>query len=151
MSSVTQVMAAEFEQLRQDIIAAYRASGAEASGKWADSVQVQQLPNGFTIVADDYINGRGPGKPPPSAAIEQWLVQKGIAARLGSEISVSSLAFLIARKIARQGWKPKPDAEAIIERVATPQRIMQILNKAGQEHLSQFTANIINYLKTIAA
>lgn len=146
-SGVSQLLSAEFEALRQEIIAAYEASGMETSGNWGNSVKVQQLPNGFSIVADDYINGRGPGKPPPSDVIEQWIIKKGISARLGTEISVSSLAFLIARKIARLGWKPKAGFEDIVGGIATPQRISKILDKAGTLYVSGFTTEILNYLK----
>ena len=39
------------------------------------------------------------GKAPPRKVIEQWIVDKGII----SDISTKSLAFLIQRKIAREG------------------------------------------------
>jgi len=48
--------------------------------------------------------GRKPGgKFPPKTAILRWMRQKGISAR---GISKDSLAFLIGRKIARDGIKP---------------------------------------------
>ncbi|MES2487391.1 MAG: hypothetical protein V4581_15775 [Bacteroidota bacterium] len=145
-SDVAQLLSAEFEALRQEIVQAYEVSGMENTGNWGKSVAVQQLPNGFSIVADEYINGRGPGKAPPSAVIEQWIIKKGIAARLGSEISVSSLAFLIARKIARRGWKPKQGFEDIVGSIATPQRINSILDKAGALYVSGFTTEILKHL-----
>ncbi|KGO91739.1 hypothetical protein [Flavobacterium subsaxonicum] len=150
MSSPAQLLQAEFEALKADIIAAYEASGMATGGNWGKSVQIQQLPNGLSLVADGYINGRKPGKAPPSAAIEAWLVKKGIAARLKEQISVSSLAFLIARKIAKKGWQPKPGTVNPIDAVATPQRIQKILDKVGQAHLQNFTTQIINYLNQIA-
>lgn len=45
--------------------------------------------------------GRRPGKMPPVGAIKLWIVRKGIAT--GSE--ADSVAYLIARKIARVGTK----------------------------------------------
>lgn len=142
---------AEFEKLRDEIVAKYEASGMEASGNWGESVQVQELPNGFTLVADGYINGRKPGKAPPSEAIEKWITQKGIAARLKGEITTASLAYLIARKIARQGWQPKKGAENIVENTATPQRIQQILDTVTPLYVQDFTADILAYLNTAFA
>jgi hypothetical protein len=145
-SEAQQILRAEFELLRQEIIAKYESSGMEASGNWGKTVQVQQLPNGFSIVADGYIQGRPPGKQPPSEAILQWIKQKGIAARVGAEISLGSLAYLIARKIAKNGWKPRQGYEDIVGSVATPQRIQQIIDKAGQPYINGFTTEILQYL-----
>lgn len=44
--------------------------------------------------------GRKPGKMPPTESIRQWLEQRGIQP---PDISQKSLAFLIARKIGREG------------------------------------------------
>ena len=150
MSSITKLLAAEFELLKAEVIAKYEASGMDVSGKWASTIVVQQLPNGFSLVADDYINGRGPGKPPPSVAIEAWIKQKGIAAKLEKGMSVQTLAYLIARKIAREGWKPKPEHQNIIDGLVTPQRIQQILDKVGQVYVTEFTTTLINLLTPTA-
>ena len=150
MSNATQLLAAEFELLKADIIAAYEASGQLATGHWADTVTVQATPSGYSITAADYINGRAPGTPPPSEAIEAWIIKKGIAARLQKSMTISSLAFLIARKIARFGWKPKDGTANIIDSVVTPERIQQILDAVGESYVSDFTSQIINYLKPSA-
>ena len=150
MSETNQLLAAEFELLRADIIAAYEGSGQAVTGNWADTVKVEATPHGYSITAADYINGRAPGSPPPSEAIEAWIIKKGIAARLQNNITVSSLAFLIARKIARYGWKPKQGSDTIIDSVVTPQRIQQILDKVGESYLTDFSSQIINYLKQAA-
>ena len=146
MSDASQLLAAEFELLRADIITAYEASGQQVSGNWADTVKVEATPHGYSITAANYINGRAPGTPPPSEAIEAWIIKKGIAARLQNNMTVSSLAFLIARKIARYGWRPKQGSDTIIDGVVTPQRIQQILDKVGESYLTDFSTQIINYL-----
>jgi hypothetical protein len=150
MSNATELLAAEFELLKADIISAYRASGQAVSGNWADTVKVEATPNGYSITAADYINGRGPGKPPPSKAIEEWLQQKGIATRLEKNMTISSLAFLIARKIGREGWKQKAGTVNIVDSVVTPERIQQMLDNVGAVYLDNFTNTIINYLKQAA-
>ena len=45
--------------------------------------------------------GREPGKPPPSSVIMQWLDDKQIA--IPERLTKKSFAFLIARKIGREG------------------------------------------------
>ena len=150
MSNANQVLAAEFELLKADIIAAYEASGQVVSGNWADTVKVEATPHGYSITAADYINGRAPGSPPPSEAIEQWIKQKGIAARLQKNMTISSLAFLIARKIGKEGWRPKAGTSNIVGSVVTPQRIQRMLDKVGEVYLTDFTTQISDYLKQIA-
>ena len=149
MSNVTEILRAEFELLRQEIIAAYNNSGMAATGNWGENVQVQVSGSSASITAPDYINGRKPGTAPPSEAIEKWIVAKGISAQMQKDITVSSLAYLISRKIAREGWQPKQ--ENLIENIATPARIQQIIDKAGDSCLTEFTKTITNYLKTITA
>lgn len=59
-----------------------------------------------TLYAEDYwvfVNeGRKAGKRPPMASIEKWIKQKPIALK---DISETQLAFLIARKIGKEGTK----------------------------------------------
>lgn len=149
-SKATEILRAEFELLRQEVVARYDSSGIKASGKWAENIKIEQLPNGFTLVADDYINGRKPGKAPPSEAIEKWIVQKGIAARLSDGISVSSLAYLIARKIAREGWQSKAGTEELLQHVITPQRIQQIINKISPLILKDLTMDLLLIIKRLS-
>jgi hypothetical protein len=65
-------------------------------------------------------------------------------------MTISSLAFLIARKIGREGWKPKAGTVDIVDSVVTPERIQQMLNNVGAVYLDNFTNTIINYLKQAA-
>lgn len=148
MNSISEILTAEFEKLKAEISTAYEAGGMAASGSWGSNLQLQLTGNSASITAPDYINGRRPGSPPPSKAIEEWIIAKGIAARLQRDITISSLAYLIARKIGREGWQPKQ--EDIVQSIATPARIQQIIDKAGESCLSGFTNEIINHLKTFA-
>ena len=50
-------------------------------------------------------HGRSPGKAPPQKAIRDWMRVKGI--RL-PEKQMQQVAFLIGRKIAKKGTKPRP-------------------------------------------
>lgn len=58
----------------------------------------------------DYIvRGRGPGKMPPKAAIDNWIEVKHIVPRL--DTTVAQLSYLIRRKISRFGTDGKPEAD----------------------------------------
>jgi hypothetical protein len=151
MDSVLQILAAEFELLKNETAAGYRASGMAVSGNWAQELEVHVSSSGALLSAPGYINGRGPGTPPPSEAIEQWIKAKGIAAQLEKDLAISSLAYLIAKKIGRVGWQPKPGANSFIETIITPERIQQIVDKLGESYIQEFTSDIINFLKLATA
>lgn len=148
MSDTAIILKLEFQALRAEIIARYEASGMKASGNWAQTVAVEISGTSASITAADYIQGRPPGKQPPSEAILKWLEEKGIASSMQRDISLRSLAYLIARKIARQGWQPKQGHEDIINAVATPERIQSIINKVGESELAGFTQKLLQYLQS---
>jgi len=156
MSSTAQILSAEFEALKTDLIARYDELGMRATGQWAESLRVQVGENGAEILQESYGEqlefGRKPGKQPPSEAIEQWLIAKGIAARLEKDISVSSLAYLIARKIGREGWnREQHGGTQLISSVVTPERIQRIIDTIGESQLNEFTSKISDYLNILKA
>lgn len=153
--TTTEILTAEFEALKVELIAKYDEKGMRSSGKWANSLEVEVSENKATIWGEAYSQqletGRAPGKQPPSEAIEQWLISKGIAARLERQISISSLAFLIARKIGREGWKREEyGGVELITDVVTPERIQKIIDRMSDIYVVDFSNEIINYLKEAA-
>ena len=52
--------------------------------------------------------GRKPGKRPPINSILKWIRVKGITPRGGIKMSHRSLAYVIARKIGKDGIKARP-------------------------------------------
>jgi uncharacterized protein YheU (UPF0270 family) len=98
------------ENCKSDLIQDQVAKRLTKSGKSAATLEVTgvtdtsgQLLSGDAILAQ--IFGRAPGKQPPTNAIIEWIE----SARIKPDgISIESLAFLIARKIGREGtdiWK----------------------------------------------
>lgn len=155
MSTVTEILSAEFEALKSELIAAYDAKGMRSTGAWADNLEVNVTEGKGQIKGLPYSQqletGRASGKQPPSEAIEKWIIAKGIAANLEKKISISSLAFLIARKIAREGWKRERFGGVdLIGEVVTPERIQQIIDKVSDIYIADFSNEIINYLKEAA-
>lgn len=76
-----------------------------ASGKLKESIRYEVSSGTLRVYALGYSYflefGRKPGKRPPTAAIAQWIEDKGIVP--DGKISKKSLAFLIAKKIGEKG------------------------------------------------
>ncbi|RZJ75864.1 MAG: hypothetical protein EOO45_04260 [Flavobacterium sp.] len=155
MTEVHEILRTEFEALKGELISKHDELGMRASGNWANSLQV--VATGYKVqilqdgqYADHLEEGRRPGNQPPSEIIEKWIKDKGIASRLENGMSVSSLAFIIARKIARQGWKrEKSGGVGLLSKVITPERIQLIIDKAGESLAGSISADLVTYLKSL--
>lgn len=130
----------ELEQIKQELIRQYDAKGMRASGNFATSLEVIKNPKGAELWGANYAEqlekGRDAGKFPPISAIEEWIKDKGIQYQ---NITISSLAFLIARKISREGWNRQGfGGVELISEVITPQRIQSIIDKVGELQVTGF-------------
>lgn len=154
VSTVMQTIASEF-------IAEYReklaARSLSQSGALPDSMQPE-------IIADDAAlhvaialaeywkwveHGRGPGKQPPLANIEAWVEHTGFTGVVDSNnnsISTRSLAFLIARKIGREGTKGKGIVNDITTRNAEAWAAR--IYKAAAADVNSQARNIFSKLTT---
>ena len=154
MATTTEILNKEFELLKNDLIQQYDASGMRSSGKFADGLEVEAGVNTVKLTGDKYAEqleyGRKSGKRPPIDAIKQWIVDKGIVNNIKGNISVSSLAFLIARKIGKQGWnRSQHGGVELISKVVTDIRMQSIINKVGAELTLTLVRRLQNELKTI--
>lgn len=91
----------------QKVVAAYRQDQIDknirASGASGDAFRSEADFDSGKVFGKAYVyfqmNGRRPGGFPPLESIIQWIQDKGIT----PDIPIRSLAFLIARKIAKTG------------------------------------------------
>jgi hypothetical protein len=148
-----QIFRQELQSLLEDIEVRYDQLGMRAGGQFASDLEIGQNRLSGEIWGSHYVeqlvNGRPPGKMPPVAAIEQWIDDKGIAA---IDITSSSLAFLIARKIAREGTEYfKQGGTDLIDSVVTPERIQSIIDKVTVFYVDFFVQSVTNQLRKIAA
>ena len=117
-----------------------------ASGEFERELEVRSEPLQATLLGAEHSEQLeyGRGKTGSSATtsaepliekIKKWIVQKGsIIARITKEITIGSLAFLITRKIHREGWdRAKHGGVGLISRVITEQRMQSIIDKIGNE------------------
>lgn len=95
---------AALSSMLKDVVEDQKAKKIRASGASAESLVVTMNNEGGELRGADYIYfqvmGRKPGKFPPIQSIIEWIEAKGIQPQ---DISVKSLAFLIARKISKLG------------------------------------------------
>lgn len=152
---MSSILSKEFEALKKDLITAYDAKGMRASGKFAESLEVRVEGLNAQLWGEDYAQqlemGRKPGRFPPIDAIKQWIIDKGIANKIQGEITVSALAFLIARKIAKNGWKREQfGGVELISEVITDERIQKIIDEVGAEQALVFSSEITTMIKEMA-
>lgn len=132
--------------------------GINASYKLLNSVEttVRRNDDEFTVTInlEDYWiyveNGRGPGKFPPIDKILEWIRVKPVIpysdsrGRLPTE---ESLAFLISRKIARDGTEPK---RVLAETITELNSIyLPKLQRALDDDFSRFSYEIDTYIGSI--
>ncbi len=142
-----EVLQKEFESLKEDLIQSYDSKGMRASGKWANELEVVVEENRGTLLGLEYSQqletGRSSGKQPPSSVIEQWIYDKGIDSTIESNISVKSLAYLIARKIGREGWKRENHGGVeLITQTITDKRLEEILSSVSDAALIAYSTDI---------
>ena len=155
---MSKILALEINLLKQELKAAHEAKGMRASGDWLESVEDRTKGLSGSIWALDYTeyleDGRKPGKFPPVDKIIQWIKDKNITPR--DNISISSLAFLIGRKIATYGWMRDEEIYGatggvnLVSEVITPARVQEIIDKVSDFQISAFTSDIKSFLVKMA-
>lgn len=140
--------------MKSDLIELYDIKKMRASGKWADSLEVIANENNVKLIGEDYSQqletGRQAGRYPPIEDIKKWIIEKGVFASALQEISLSSLAFLIARKIAREGWKRERFGGVdLISSIVTDERIQKIIDEVGVVMMVQYSTEIIKIINEL--
>jgi len=154
MSATIEAIEKELKLIKQELIAKYNEKGMKASGHWEKSLTIVIGNISGTIFGDDYTHNLEQGMPANQvsaddktfrAKIEQWIIDK----RIQSDIKVSSLAFLIARKIQNKGWDRKDYGGVnLISEVLAPQRIELIFKRLSDAVTVEF-ASYMNVLNTV--
>lgn len=127
-----------------------RATDRVVTGKTADSINFEVSETSertaFQIVASKVLpilqEGRRPSaKMPPVQNILQWIRDRGIKAQIPDQ----SLAFLIARKIQREGFKGTPGLidSVINDRLvdSITEGVADIIHSEGYERLKAFATS----------
>ena len=147
----------EFESLQVDLVAKYKELGMKASGKFERELEVTQEGSSTKLLGVDYTGALQSGRKPTTSngkgdlikAIKQWIIDKGIVPK--DNISMSSLAFLITRKIHRDGWNRQGYGGVdLVGQVITQQRIQNIINKLGEKLAITLVPFFVNEFNSIS-
>ncbi|MDD3645505.1 MAG: hypothetical protein PHR19_08270 [Bacteroidales bacterium] len=139
--------------VKVDLISQYNSSGRRASGRWEkeleEQIEVTPAKIRIKILGAAYTRwmetGRGPTKSPGSGGpklfdlIKIWIQDKGIT----SDLPLNSLAYLITRKIHREGYKGKPLATPIV----TQKRVDEIVSRIVDASSIDMRSDIIEQFK----
>lgn len=142
-----QILEYEFNLLRWDLIKKYDEKGMRASGEFEEKLRYEADEYSATMFGVDYTEqlqyGRRAGGFPPIQDIKDWILNKNVFAQAIQQIGLSSLAFLIARKIARSGWNRQGYGGVdLITEVITPERIQMIIDKVSEKAIIDFINEI---------
>lgn len=147
------------EQQRQDLILNYDKLGLRASGQWAKELEPQSVINQTDFKAImlgmDYTyyleNGRGKTQNKGTGRtlkeiIREWIDVKGISP---NGISKDSLAYLITRKIHREGIAVpnKFNSGGLVSDVITKEKAYTLINDIGWTMLSEIKSSILKQIK----
>jgi hypothetical protein len=148
VSEDDKIIREEIDAILSDIRKFYEASGKKASGEFGKGLEAIYEPNKGTIRGFVYLAGRKAGKMPPVGAILNWLKIRGIRSVRKNQ-SVRSLAWAIAKKIAKEGTKQE-NALKIYEEVITPQRINKIIDRVAKLNVNRIITEIRAELEVLA-
>ena len=150
-----EVIQEEIQSILDDIIKVYEESGRKASGQFEEGLEAVYEPNKATIRGFVYLAGRGrtkkkgkPGEPTVQEQILKWLKTRGIKP-IEENMKLSSLAYLIARKIHEEGTN-REQWLRIYEQVITPQRIQKIIRRISELNVNRIVTEIRAELEVIA-
>ena len=156
MSSL--VLSKQYELLKNDLIVAYKNKGMKASGQFEKGLEVviSTTEKGYNakLWGESYSQqlelGRRAGTFPNIGGIKKWIIDKGVFSEAIQRIGISSLAFLIARKIATQGWKREQyGGIELISEVVTDKRIQSIIDEVGAVEANRVATDLILMINSL--
>ncbi|WP_445454098.1 hypothetical protein [Flavobacterium sp. 25HG05S-40] len=143
------------ERLRLKLIAKYEELGLRASGKYAQELQADVQGDKLIMFGAYHSqfmeHGREPGKFPPRKVIEEWIdTKQGLPAIFREK--KSQFAFLIARKIAKEGIKVPNQFNkgAVVSSVVDDflgNDIQEMLQELGPNILSRIQSDVVEILR----
>lgn len=154
MKTDAQIIQEFLEAVREDVIKAQADKGLLASGQSAASLYTKTgNARGWLMDGSGSFEyqerGRGAGKQPPIARIYEWLAFKKYGLAWATEAERKSLAYRIARKIAKRGTLThiKKQPTGVLTDIITRARIEALKKTLGEKYAPIVTSEIINTFK----
>lgn len=136
MKEVQNIVFEELEDLRKRIISNIDSSGRRVSGRTSKSMRTDGSENRGVLFGrmafGTLETGRKPGKVPAGfyQIIKQWVIDKGIS--FDSQSERNSFAYLVSRKIAREGTQLyRRGADTDVYTAEVPETISRIKDRVG--------------------
>lgn len=143
----------------QRLVEGLNANNSNASGALNESIALTMKSNaeGFIVDALDYWGavdgGRRAGKRPPITAIEQWLrypnvrdkMRFGASDKAFGDKERMALAFMIARKIGRDGTKGNNFFKNVVESDLIDDMVQAVANGAMDDMLASIDQAINDF------
>ena len=136
MKEVQNIVFEDLEDLRKRIISNIDSSGRRASGRTSKSMRTDGSENRGVLFGrmafGTLETGRKPGKVPAGfyQIIKQWVIDKGIS--FDSQSERNSFAYLVSRKIAREGTQLyRRGADTDVYTAEVPETISRIKDRVG--------------------
>lgn len=155
MKTNDEIIQEEIQSILDDIIKKYEESGRKVTGEFEKGLSAEFKPNEATIKGYVYLAGRGStkkkgkaGEPTLQERILEWIKNRGIRSKK-KEIKQNSLAYLIARKIHKEGTN-KDSWLRVYEEVITPERIDSIIEKISILNVNRIVSQISVELEVLA-
>lgn len=140
-----EIIREELEAVAEEAKQIYISSGKRVTGNWLKGLTVESGRNEGTLFSYRYLAGRGrtrnpnDGSPTLVQRLTQWIKDRGIKPR-EENMKISSLAYVMARKIHREGTK-KSNHLQVFEEVLTPERIQTIIDRVTTFNVDSFVRN----------
>lgn len=148
-----EIIKEELDSIFKDAEKLYLSSGKKVTGNWSKGKEILSSENYGELKSYAYLAGRGLTKKAGTGStlysrILEWIKNRGIQP-IESSMKVTTLAFLITRKIHQSGTDSSRHLE-VFDKVITPARIQMILDRVSSFNVSLFTDEIIFELKKIS-
>lgn len=146
-----EIIKEELQKIVDEAVEMYNNSGKRTSGQWEKGLEIRTSSTDTTAKGElysyGYLAGRRKGKQPPTQNILEWLEKKNIHP-VERKMKLSSLAFLIARKIGREGTD-KDRHLLVFEEILTPERLQTIIDRVTRFNVDFFLSEISIELKKL--
>lgn len=137
-----------FDLLKKEIEQNYISQNRKASGEFQKALEIKTNPKGAKLLGAKHSyfvqHGRKAGRRPPTEIIEDWIeVKKGLPPIFHQK--KKQFAFLIARKIGKQGTKGTDVMEQPISDFLKS-KVIELLQEVGADKIEKLKSDIIHFL-----